>query len=300
MEINFEVVGVRHLTGTFLVDKTGVFVMKQTRFFYLIMGFCLLGTCQTVFADIILSAPPRESVESGENFYGPIANDLSKLLGEPVIYEHPKNWVYYSRDMRAGKYDIVFDGPHFAAWRIKHLGHVAIAKLPGYLQFFVLSKKEDKSIKSMKDLLTKIFCGLASPNLGTVSAFNLYKNPVLQPNITVIDGGMRNVLKGLLQGDCQAAVVRDKVFLKLQATQQATLSIVARSARMPNQSITASSRLGGEKLQLITSYLTSKSGAKTAERLLTRFSKKNKFFVAATNQEFNGLADLLEGVVFGW
>jgi len=264
--------------------------------------FCLLFGffCSAVNAKLVLSAPPRETLQDGEKYYAPIAKYLSKVLREEVVYEHPVNWTNYTRDMRAGKYDIVFDGPHFVAWRMKHVKHIPIARLAGTLDFMVLAKKTDKKVNSMRDLIGKSICGLASPNLGTVSAFAMYNNPVIQPDIKIISGGMKTVMKKFLQGECQYAVVRDKLYKKLPTDTKKLLKIVAKSQPVPNQTISVSTKITQLKRDKIAATLTSEQGAAVADLLLTRFSKKKKYFIPAKVHEFNGLEDLLEGVVWGW
>jgi len=64
-------------------------------------------------AELVLSAPPRESFKAGNKLYGPLAEHLTKLLGQKVTYKHPENWLHYQRELRNDVYDIVFDGPHF-------------------------------------------------------------------------------------------------------------------------------------------------------------------------------------------
>jgi len=142
------------------------------------------------FAELILSAPPRESAEAGMKIYGPIAQHLSKNLGVQVTYKHPENWMMYQRDMRADKYDIVFDGPHFIAWREAHLGHEVLMKLPGNLQFIIVTTKNNASVNKANDLIGKNVCGISPPNLSTLSVLDYFENPVRQPTIKVIKGGM--------------------------------------------------------------------------------------------------------------
>lgn len=253
------------------------------------------------FAEIVMTAPPRENEAAGKNDYEPIARELSELLGEAVIYQHPLNWTTYAKDMRSGKYDIVFDGPHFAAWRIANAGHVPLARLSGYLQFYIIARKDDKSMKKMNDLLSKSFCGMASPNLGTMAAFNLYRNPVSQPSIQIVKGSMKNVMVAFLKGECRAAVVWDKLYKGLSAEDKAKVRIIARSRKLPNQSITASNRLEPEVRTKISNFFTSTRGAKASSRLLDRYSNNHKdYFVTTSSAEYVGLNELLEGVVFGW
>jgi len=256
--------------------------------------------CSVANAELVMSAPPRESLKDGEKYYGPIAAYLSKIIGEKVVYTHPKSWTSYTKTMRAGKYDIVFDGPHFVAWRMKHVKHVPLARLDGTLDFMVLAKSADKKVNSKRDLIGKSICGLASPNLATVSAFAMYNNPVIQPDIEIIKGGGRTVMKKFFNGECKYVVIRDQLYKKLPAEKKAQIKILARSASMPNQTISVSTKISKLKRNKIIASLTSKQGAAVADSLLTRFSKKKKYFIRTKAKEYEDLEYLLEGVVWGW
>ncbi|UCE89599.1 MAG: PhnD/SsuA/transferrin family substrate-binding protein, partial [Pseudomonadota bacterium] len=140
--------------------------------------------------ELIMTAPPRESVDAGNKLYGPMAQYLGGLLGTKVVYKHPQNWLNYQRDMRNGVYDIVFDGPHFASWRMAHLGHKAVVKLPGTLEFYLLRRAEDTQYPGPDQLIGQKICGISPPNLSTLSVLAYYDNPVRQPVILGIKGGM--------------------------------------------------------------------------------------------------------------
>lgn len=266
-----------------------------------VLLFLFMMVSSTIHAKLILSAPPREkSAEDGKAYYGPIASELSKYIGQEVVYEYPTNWTAYARDMRAGKYDLVFDGPHFVAWRMEHVNHEPVAKLDGQLQFYILVMKDRAELTKMESLLGKKLCGLASPNLGALAAFNLYQNPIIQPSIHNVKGGGKNVLKTFLSGECDAAIVRDALYMKLPQEKKDKIKILAKSRSMPNQSISASKRIDEITRRKIASFFVSNEGKIAADKLLTRFSRQKKYFVHAKANEFEGLNELLEGVVFGW
>jgi len=256
--------------------------------------------CNVANAELIMSAPPRESAKDGEKYYGPIARYISKIIGEKVVYTHPKSWTSYTKAMRAGKYDIVFDGPHFVAWRMRHVKHVPLARLDGTLDFMVLAKSADKKVNSKRDLIGKSICGLASPNLATVSAFAMYNNPVIQPDIEIVKGGGSTVMKKFFNGECKYVVIRDQLYKKLSAEKKAQIKIIAKSKSLPNQTISVSTKITKLKRDKIAASLTSKQGAVVADRLLSRFSKKKKYFIRTKTKEYEDLEFLLEGVVWGW
>jgi ABC-type phosphate/phosphonate transport system substrate-binding protein len=267
----------------------------------ILAAFCIFTTISAASADLILSAPPRENERSGVDDYEPIAKLMSQVLGTKVVYKHPHNWTEYAAEMRAGSYDFVFDGPHFAAWRMKNVQHVPLVRLSGSLGFVVVAKSDDDGVKSLRDLLGKSICGLASPNLGTVSVFSLYDNPVYQPEFVNVKGGMREVMQTFMSSDkCRAAVLRDDFYNALPDAKKKQVKVLATSPSMPNQTLTVSTRVKPDDRAKLEKALTSTEGASAGDQLLERFSKKQKFFVPAKTEEYANLERLLEGVVFGW
>jgi len=266
--------------------------------FILLVNF-LLSTANS--ADLIFTSPPRESPATGEIQYGPVAAYLTKLLKTKVTYKHPGNWLNYQREMRDNKYDIVFDGPHFASWRMAHIGHDMIAKLPGSLVFYLVRKKDDSSINSLRDLIGKRICGISMPNLSTLSILSGYPNPARQPVIVGVKGGMKGVAKALGKNRCNAYVFRDKFFNKaFKPEVRDTLQIIYTSKPMPNQAISAGQRVTPAQKKAMTHSLTIGNGVDSTQSIRKRFAGKARSMVKATNEEYQNYNMLLEGVIFGW
>lgn len=252
-------------------------------------------------ADIIFTAPPREKPAAGKKLYGPIANHLSKLLNRKVVYKHPSNWLSYQRDMRDDKYDIIFDGPHFASWRMAHLGHDMLVKIPGHLGFMLVKPKTETAINNINDLIGKRICGISMPNLSTLSILAAYPNPVRQPVIVGVKGGMKGVVKALLKNKCNAYVFRDVFYKKkIKAELKQNLQVLYKSKPLPNQVISASKRISPAQKKAIIHSLTLGKGVDSTKGVLKRFGGKARTFVKATNEEYKGHNMLLEGVIFGW
>lgn len=252
---------------------------------------------------LILTAPPRETAEKGQKMYGPIAAHLTKTLGIQVTYKHPGNWLTYQRDMRNDKYDIVFDGPHFIAWRVAHLGHEALIKLPGKLQFMLVYEKGGEEYTQPDDLIGKRICGISMPNLSTLSILDYYRNPVRQPMIKGIKGGMGKVHKTLVgkKAGCNAAVLRTAFFKKkLKKEQRENLKTLFLSKVMPNQGISVSKRVSQNLKDKITNELTIGKGLASTKGIIKRFGGKAKSFIPVKPNEYDGFNMLLEGVIFGW
>jgi len=273
---------------------------------YLVIGkvICLLSLLifNSAQADLILSAPPRESLKAGNKLYGPLAKHLSQLLGEKVTYQHPDNWLHYQRELRNDVYDVVFDGPHFISWRIKHLKHKVLVKLPGMLEFLIVIKKGDERINSLNDLIGKKICGISPPNLATMTVIDQFKNPVRQPDIYPVRGGFGAVAKKFSSGACDAAVFRNAFYnKKLSQEARDSSETLFASTPLPNQAISVSSRVTNENKVKIIHSLTKGDGLKYANGIVKRFGgKKAKSFIVAKQKDYLTQVDLLEGVVFGW
>lgn len=278
-------------------------VIKSKIILFLLFVFSV-GLHLSAYAEgLVLTAPPRESAENGMKMYGPIAEHLTKTLGVKVTYLHPGNWLNYQREMRNDKYDIVFDGPHFISWRVAHLGHEALVKLPGKLQFMLVYDKNNESYEHPDDLIGKKICGISPPNLSTLSVLDYYRNPVRQPMIKGIKGGMGKVHKALTdkKAGCDAAVLRTAFYKKkLPKAQRENLKSLYLSKALPNQGISVSKRVSQAIKEKIRNELTIGKGVASTKAILKRFGGKAKSFIPATLKEYDGHNMLLEGVIFGW
>jgi ABC-type phosphate/phosphonate transport system substrate-binding protein len=260
----------------------------------------LLAHCALANADLILTSPPREKPADGQKQYGPLAEQLSKVLGVKVVYEHPKGWLYYQRDMRLDKYDIIFDGPHFISWRVKQFNQVPVAKLPGTLSFVLFTKKDNKDVTKLEDLYNKPVCGIAPPNLATLTVLAQFPNPVRQPRLVTVKGGAPGVYKAFASGKCVAAILRDKFYMKkIPETVRAGFNVIFHSLPVTNQGFSVSSRVTPEQREKIVKYLTADDNKELAPTL-KRFGGKAKKMIPTSAADYENQYRLLTGIIFGW
>jgi ABC transporter, phosphonate, periplasmic substrate-binding protein len=263
----------------------------------------LLAISYPAQADLIFTSPPREggggSNTKADDIYDPLASYLSKILGQKVVYENPGNWFNYQRQMREDKYDIVFDGPHFISWRIEHVQHEAIARMPGPLGFVLLARADDTEINKIDDLIAQSICGVPPPNLGTMAILDKFRNPVRQPVVKSIPGAVPQVFAAFLKGQCRAVAVPTFFEKKLKDDERKQIKVIFRSAVFPNQGFSVSKRIGERERELLRQALTGTPDI-TVQNLIKRFGKADDHLVATTNKEFEGFNNLLEGVIYGW
>ena len=253
----------------------------------------------TVSADYIFTAPPRENSERGKQIYEPIVAKLSVLLGEKVIYEHPRSWAAYGSNMRKGRYDIIFDGPHFNAWRQRHIKHTPIVSLPGSLDFMLVTSKEFTSIKNTRNLVGKKICGLPSPHLATGMILAEFPSPYLQPDIYEVKGGQIRAYEAFKRGKCQATIFRKTTYNKLPRRERENLKVIVETNPLPNQTISISEKLKKNRI-VILEFFTSKEGTRSSSALLSRFSQNAMYFEKANPKKFAAVINVLEGKVYGW
>ena len=160
---------------------------------------------QTVLGAFVFTAPPREDAENGYLVYKPIADFLTQQTGEQFVYRQQNNWDDYVKDMRAEKYDLVFDGPHFVDWRVHNIKHRVILKIPHLLQWRVIVGKNESSITKVEDLVGKKTCAPGSPNFGMLNLFSHFPDESKQP-IHVEVKGWNHVFEGIKNGECVAGV----------------------------------------------------------------------------------------------
>ncbi len=252
-------------------------------------------------ADYVLSAPPRETPEAGKQVYGPLAEHLSSVLGEPVRYEHPGDWRNYEKKMKKGEYDILFDGPHFAAWRINQDSAQPLVKLPGSLRFVLVARADRPQYTTPESLIGARICTLPSPNLGALTLYSMYPNPARQPEFFAVSGGFAGVAREFQAGKCDAAVLRKDFYdRRLTANFKADMRVVQISKALTNQGITVSSRIDADSRESIRRTLVDGSGSKAAKPLMQRFAKSEVAFETASGNDYTGHNLLRDNMIFGW
>jgi hypothetical protein len=197
------------------------------------------------------------------------------------------------KGMREDKYDLVFDGPHFVSWRVSELNHTPLVKLPGQLSFVVIARKDNPKVMTLDDLAGYPICGHAPPNLATLTMQDQFShNPARQPHIKVVRG-FKNVYKNTLDKKCEAGVMPDKIYRKLDKKDaEKSTDVLFRSAGIPHQAISASPKLAQELRAKVQEALLSEEGKTATNGLRSRFAG-GKEMVTTDSAEYQGFGYLL-------
>ncbi|HSD98004.1 MAG TPA: PhnD/SsuA/transferrin family substrate-binding protein [Sulfuricaulis sp.] len=238
---------------------------------------------------LVFTAPPRESPEDAQQIYQPVAAYLSQTIGKKVVFRHPGTWGVYRTQMLQGKYDIIFDGPHFNSYRMEKLNHNILVKIPERHEFVVIVRKDKASFDTVQQMAGRTFCAHAPPNLATLVLLSKFENPSRQP-VIVSTNGWEKIYDGVVSGKCVGGVLPA---LNLKKYDQTGLTkIVFKTQPMPNQAFSAGPRVSLEDQAKIAQALASPDAAGPTEKLRAAFKVGNNFALAS-NQEYHGLAEYL-------
>jgi hypothetical protein len=235
----------------------------------------------------IVTSPPRETLEDGKKQYVPIAELLTKIAGQTFTYEHPRDWLSYTKNMKNDYYDVVLDGPHFISWRIEMLEHTPVVRFSGALKFMVLVNK-DYPVATLDELGGHLICGLAPPNMATLSIQGQFDNPMRQPLILEVTD-FKSGFKSMLAGKCQGAILPVGVYKRMNKDGKidANAKIIFRSTPIPQQGFSISKRISPELRSQISDALMSEEGHVATAVVRKRFGG-NKDLMATNLEEYQG------------
>ena len=258
----------------------------------LIISSCFISLfSNSVSAEYVFAAPPRESLEKGNKVYKPISDFLTQVTGEKFIYFHPETWTEYSEKMHAEKFDLVFDGPHFVDWRVKNIGHNVILKLPKIGRWALIARRDDATIRSISDMVGKKACAPGSPNFGMLNMMSHFPDPEKQP-VHVKVKGWNNVFNGVKNGKCDVGVLPNTNHNVFDKNKEFTKAI-HKHLPYPNQGITHGPRISYVLAEKIKEALLSNDGQAALMKLRKRYTAGKKL-TSAENEEYDGVSIVLK------
>jgi len=261
--------------------------------FYTVMGlaFLVVASVEAAYpqdAGLILTAAPRGDYAAESATYQPLADFLSKATGQKVTYKFSDNWLTYQAEMQKGKYDIIFDGPHLVSWRIYHMDHVPLVKLPQQHVWVVVVSNGNNEAANINNLAGRTVCAPAPPNFGALTLLSLFTHPARQP-IIVETKSWQDGFTGVTSGKCKAAIIPQSNWKKFDPEGKLTKTI-HKHRPFPNQAITVSSkRVPPAMQQKMRAALLSDDGQAAMKQLREQYAKVGNVvekLVPATKEEY--------------
>ena len=260
------------------------------------VGICAamaLTVAGCVFAaddTIVFSSAPTQLPAVTVKLYTPLMNYLAKATGKKFVIKPASTFIEYGNAMRAGEYDMLFDGPQFTGWRMERMGFVPIARLNGNITE-VVAVADNSKIGAIGDFVGHRVCAFASPNMLTLDFMSYFPNPAQQP-IFVREQSFKSILACLKDGKGEAAVLRDTVWAKQDQTGLHLLN--QQFHRYPERTFSVGKRIDGALRQKIESALLAPEALKAAAPIMKQFHRQK--IVAVDAKVYSGLGRLLAPV----
>lgn len=247
---------------------------------------------------LIFTAPPRNKKKDVET-YTPIVEYLSKTLNRKIEYRKPTGWGDYNKAMINDVADIVFDGPHFNAWRMDYLGHKIIVRLPQQ-QVWKIIAAAGSSYRKVEHLTGQKACLQGATNYGKLNYMKFFPNVMRLPEIIQIKSRLEGYNE-VVKGRCAATIVTapeldkyNKLYLKERSGKEPPVKVLKTLKPSPNQAFSVSARLSSELQLQIQKALLSPEGQEAMSVLRDRYAK-NELLIAAEEQDYKDVSDVLIG-----
>ena len=237
---------------------------------------------------LVFSAAPYETPEVGRQIYQPIAEYLSAVIGQPVVYKHPGTWGVYLSEMRQGSYDLIFDGPHFSSWRARTMQYNVLAKIPGNYQFLIAVRKQNKNIHDIKQLAGQTLCGHHADDPGMQMLLAEFDNPARQP-VLIPTRTWQQSYENLIRGNCTGAMLPSKSFDQYDSERK-DARVIYESGPIPNEALSAGPRITPEQQDKIRGALMADAALAPTKMLRQIHGAR---FAPATNQEYETILESL-------
>ncbi|MFO7809142.1 phosphate/phosphite/phosphonate ABC transporter substrate-binding protein [Guyparkeria sp.] len=138
--------------------------------------------------------------------YAPVADYLSRRLGETVELELFPNYLSFWEATRGGSnFEIALDAAPVTDFRVQRQNWQVIARFDGEVTQSLVTR-EDDLILSPKELVNQRVAVQPSPSVGALVLYQLFPNPVQQPTL-VFERTNRDVATAVLEGKARAGVI---------------------------------------------------------------------------------------------
>ena len=247
---------------------------------------------------LIFTAPPRNAKKDDQT-YKPIIEFLSETLHRKIEYRKPSGWGDYTKAMINDEADIVFDGPHFNAWRMNNLGHRIIVRLPQQ-QIWKIVVAKNSSYKKIDQLTGQKACVQGATNYGKLKFMQFFPNVMRLPQEIQIPS-RQDGYNAVISGVCAATILTEaelnkynKLYQKVHDNKEPPVKVLLATKPSPNQAFSVSARLSKQEQDQIQTALLSPAGQLAMSVLRDRYTNGQQM-VAAKQEEYKDIDDVLAG-----
>ncbi len=233
---------------------------------------------------LIFPVLPQEQIQKT---YQPLVKYLSAETGHHFTIHTTTNFLGHWETIKKGKYDLMLDGPHFTGFRLKKLNYKVLARFPDSVSYTLVAG-ENQMVLEAEELIGKIIATTPSPALGALRLYELYPNPLRQPQIMEANDSTTAV-DYVLRGKADAAIIPASM-----VNNYPQLSTVLNTEQVPAPALSASPEMAAEVQQQITKALLEADQSTEGKKALEAI--KIARFEASDGKEYLPYTMLLKGV----
>ncbi|MEN2994903.1 MAG: phosphate/phosphite/phosphonate ABC transporter substrate-binding protein [Thermodesulfovibrio sp.] len=198
--------------------------MKKSLFLAISLMILFLSPALSTATELKLGVLPRLTEKEMIEGFTPLAQYLEKELGVKVKLIVPKDFDTWTKEAKAGAYDIAYTNPYLyviVKKDLKHAQPIAIASEPeiGTKLYGTIIVRKDSPIKSIADLKGKTIAATDPGSAGAylVQMLMLQKAKIKKEDVKIIFEKKRDpVAEAVLAGKADAGFLRDDDVEKLK------------------------------------------------------------------------------------
>jgi len=257
-----------------------------------LLAFALVTPVGTATAEdeaLILLMQPLPREEMPAETFQPLADYVSALAGRACKINTPPNFPSYWEAVRRNRYDLAFDAPHFADYRIRKFGFTALAKTPDTASYSLIMRDDARALDP-SSLVGKRVAALSLTSIGTLRLNALFPNPYRQPVLVEVpkteDGLVMLFTKRVEAAFLPTAGIGARIDSR-------GAIVVLTTEPIPRLVLSASPRLARELTDKIRTGLLQARATDDGRTMLHAIGID--FLDAATNEEFANQSYVLRG-----
>jgi len=219
--------------------------------------------------------------------YTPLIEFLNATTGENFELVTSSSYLsYWNTAIKGGAYDLVLDNAPMIDFRVQRQKFTVLAKITGVISQSVVTN-EKTNIFEANELVGKKVATVATPNLSALAMFQIFSNPMRQPDF-IYANDARAAVQMVQANQVVAAIVPTPI-----AIQFTNLNVVTTTEQIPHLAIAAAPSLPPEVQGKVKQALLNASQTELGQKALTSLNTTR--FEAASNADYSGYAKWLEG-----
>lgn len=162
----------------------------------------LTGAAAGEDSALVLLVQPLPREEMPAETLQPLADYIAALSGRPCRIDKPPNFPAYWEAVRRRRYDLAFDAPHFADYRVQRFGFNVLVKTPETASYSLIMRADART-RDPASLIGKRVATLGMASIGTPRLNALFPNPIRQPvlvDVAASEDGLGLLLEKKVQG----------------------------------------------------------------------------------------------------